>query len=631
VSIRFKLLLFVVTISASVASATLLVQQFVMLPEFAHLEQRQADDDVKRCEQALQRDLEFLSRSSGDYGTWDDTYEYVAGRDENYEGGNLVPETYDNLDIDVLMILRSDGGLVWGKRRADGGELVDARELVEAISRNRALLLGRAASRAKRDGIVITPHGLLLVGASAITTSDGQAPSQGTFLMGRFLDDAVVAALAERTGVALSMAPLDAVPASDRSALDHLSRPGASWRDSHDATKLRSYKLLGDVEGRPALLLRADLPRMVTGRARNAAASATLTSVVAGLLMSIVTWLVLARMIVAPLTQVTQHAVRVGAEGDLSARLELGGKDEIAVLAREFDRMVERLAVSRTELVEMAHGAGRAEIAVNVLHNVGNVLNSANVAANLMSRTLANSEVESLVAGVRMIEQHEADLVEFLSRDERGRHLPSFLVEVSAHLASETQTLRSETKTLCASIEHIRQIVRAQSEFSRSDHLIEPTDPAAVIEQALVLTSDSFEHHHIRVERRLHECGRVALDRHRVLQVVTNLIANAKHAVKGVDEKERWIAIELDRLPEPGDGVLCIRVVDNGVGIPPENLERIFSFGFSTRPGGQGVGLHSAANQAREMGGDLRAESAGAGHGAVFTLTLPIRLAGVAE
>jgi signal transduction histidine kinase len=315
----------------------------------------------------------------------------------------------------------------------------------------------------------------------------------------------------------------------------------------------------------------------------------------------------------------------------LSARLELGGKDEIAVLAREFDRMVERLAVSRTELVEMAHGAGRAEIAVNVLHNVGNVLNSANVAANLMSRTLANSEVESLVAGVRMIEQHEADLVEFLSRDERGRHLPSFLVEVSAHLASETQTLRSETKTLCASIEHIRQIVRAQSEFSRSDHLIEPTDPAAVIEQALVLTSDSFEHHHIRVERRLHECGRVALDRHRVLQVVTNLIANAKHAVKGVDEKERWIAIELDRLPEPGDGVLCIRVVDNGVGIPPENLERIFSFGFSTRPGGQGVGLHSAANQAREMGGDLRAESAGAGHGAVFTLTLPIRLAGVAE
>lgn len=630
-SLRFKLLLFVVAISASVASATLLVQQLVMLPEFAHLEQSEADDDVKRCEQALQHDLEFLSRSSVDYAAWDDTYEYVAGRKENYEGDNLVPETYDNLDIDLLMILRSDDDLVWGKRRADGGDLVDAPELVEVISQNRALLLGSAASDSKRDGIVITPHGLLLVGAAAITTTNHQTPSRGTFVMGRFLDDAAVAALAERTGVAVAMYQLDAVPVSDRPALERLSGPGTSWRDAHDASKLRSYKLLGDVGGRPALLLRADLPRVVTERARNAATSATLTSVVAGLLMSVVTWQALARMIVAPLTRVTQHAVRVGAKGDLCARLELHGKDEIAVLAREFDRMVGRLATSQAELVEMAHGAGRAEIAMNVLHNVGNVLNSANVAANLMSRTLANSEVESLVSAARMVEQHEADLAEFLSRDERGRHLPAFLVEVSAHLASETETLRSETKTLCSSIEHIRQIVRAQGEFSRSNPLIEPTDPASVIEQALILTTDPFEHHRIRVERRLRECGLVALDRHRVLQVVTNLIANAKHAVKGVDEKERWVAVELDRLPEPDGGVLCIRVADNGVGIPPENLERIFAFGFSTRPGGHGVGLHSAANQASEMGGDLRAESAGPGHGATFTLTLPIRVASVAE
>lgn len=629
-SLRSEVLLFVVAVSASFAIATLVVQQVVMLPEFSHLELREAEADVKRSEQALQRDLEFLSRSAADYAAWDDTYAYVADSNETYRDGNLVLETYENLDLDLLAVLRADDVLVWGKRREEAGNLVDDAQLMELISRSRALLLGNAPPGSKRNGILLTRLGPMLVGTAGVTTTNRQSPSRGTVVLGRLIDAATVAELAERTGVALAIYPLDAVPASERPALHHLAALGTSWHDKRDARRMRSYRLLGDAQGRPILLLRADLARAVTARGRDAAMWATLTSVGAGLLMSVVAWQVLTRTIVAPLTRVTRHAVRVGAEGDLSVRLELHGKDEISVLAGEFDRMVERLAASQAALVDVAHGAGRAEIAINVLHNVGNVLNSANVATNLISQTLAGSEVESLVAAARMIEQHEGDLAAFLSRDERGRHLPAFLVEVSAQIAFERETIGSEAKTLGSAIEHIRQILRAQGAFSRSQPLVESVDPIALIDQALLLTSDSFERHGIRVERRLHECGLVPLDRHRVVQVLTNLMENAKHAVKASDRKERHVTLELDRLPGRDADVLRIRVSDDGAGIPPENLERIFAFGFSTRPDGHGVGLHSAANQAREMGGKLTVESAGAGRGATFTLTIPIPPARVA-
>jgi signal transduction histidine kinase len=139
-----------------------------------------------------------------------------------------------------------------------------------------------------------------------------------------------------------------------------------------------------------------------------------------------------------------------------------------------------------------------------------------------------------------------------------------------------------------------------------------------------VLTSDSFVRHRIHVERKVEDVGIVPLDRHRVLQILTNLLANAKHAVKQGGCQKPRITIGMARVATPAGERLRLRVEDNGVGIPPENLQQIFAFGFSTRPDGQGVGLHGAVNQAREMGGDLTAESAGPGLGAAFTLTLPI-------
>jgi signal transduction histidine kinase len=66
-------------------------------------------------------------------------------------------------------------------------------------------------------------------------------------------------------------------------------------------------------------------------------------------------------------------------------------------------------------------------------------------------------------------------------------------------------------------------------------------------------------------------------------------------------------------------------VIDNGVGIPAENLTRIIAHGFTTRKNGHGFGLHCGALAAREMGGALTAQSEGPGRGATFVLELPLQ------
>lgn len=622
-SLRAKVLLFVMLISLSFIGASWLVQKVIMHPEFARLELREADADRQRVVEALHRDLEFLSRFANDYAAWDDTYNYLRNRNTKYEKANLVIETFENTKLDVMAYFLTDGTLVWGKARSAEGELVAAPDLISVLRRQLPTILPTMKANARQQGYLKTEQGILLLGAAPVTTTDLSGAILGSVILGRFLTDSVVAELAARTGISFGLHRVDTLSVAEREAMTHLSRAGAVWRDVSDPALLRSYTLLGDLEGQPALLLRSDLPRVVSAGARQAARWATLTSLAAGVLMSLAMWLVLTRMIVSPLTRVTRHAVQVGAEGQLHARLQLTGQDEIAVLGREFDRMVGRLEETQRKLVDVAHDAGRAEIAQDVLHNVGNVLNSAHVSAELASQTLARSEVPSLGQVVRLLEEHRDELGQFLERDERGRHLPAFLAELATELVTEHDTLGREMATVTNSLEHIREIVRAQNEHAGATPLLERMEPSLVMDQALALTADSFSRDHIQVERLVEAQGPLMLDRHRILQVLGNLLTNAMYAVSANGTSAPHIWITVDRVASPAGERLRFRVRDNGVGVPAENLDRIFVNGFSTRPGSRGRGLHSAANQAREMGGDLVVMSDGPGRGATFSLSIP--------
>ncbi|MDB5872267.1 MAG: multi-sensor signal transduction histidine kinase [Ramlibacter sp.] len=270
--------------------------------------------------------------------------------------------------------------------------------------------------------------------------------------------------------------------------------------------------------------------------------------------------------------------------------------------------------------VDASRQAGMAEIATNVLHNVGNILNSVNVSATLVSGTLRTSRARGLSQAVQMLDEHAANLGDFLTLDPKGKLLPGYLAGVAQALAQEQQQMSTELAHLTDSIDHIKGVVATQQSYAGGVNLVEPLQICDVAEDALRMNCGALERHGVTVVKQFSQVPVVRLDRVRVLQILVNLISNAGNAMENVPAQHSRITLSVDAIGSRG---LRVSVRDEGEGIPVENLTRIFAHGFTTRKKGHGFGLHSCALAARQMGGTLTAHSDGPGRGATFTLELP--------
>ena len=283
-----------------------------------------------------------------------------------------------------------------------------------------------------------------------------------------------------------------------------------------------------------------------------------------------------------------------------------------------------KLEVVHKQLLQASHQAGMAEVATSVLHNVGNVLNSVNVSAEVIGeklRTSAISKVSRLAALLREHVQNE-DLVTFLTEDERGRKLPAFLEQVAGYLEKERSELAAELNCLTKNIEHIKQIVSTQQSYARIAGMVEQVILPDLLEDALKIHGGAYMRHGVTVIKEYEEnLPQISVDKHRMMQIVVNLLSNAKHSYETMEAAEKTVIL---RLKKAGEDRVKLEVQDNGIGVVKENLTRIFSQGFTTRKGGHGFGLHSGVLAAREMGGSLEVFSEGSGRGTTFTLELPL-------
>jgi signal transduction histidine kinase len=293
-------------------------------------------------------------------------------------------------------------------------------------------------------------------------------------------------------------------------------------------------------------------------------------------------------------------------------------------LEQRVQQRTRELRETQSELVATARQAGMAEIATNVLHNVGNVLNSVNVSADLVSRRVRASKAQGLAKAVTLLNEHAADLGDFISHDAKGRLLPGYLNQLVEALAAEQQGIVEELEHLTRSVDHIKEIVATQQSYAGASSLLEAVRVTDLLEDALRMNAGALQRHRVRVIKAFAEVPPLLLDRHRLLLILVNLISNAKQALSAQDNPAHALTLSVRLLDE---GKLQICVQDNGEGIAAENLTRIFAHGVTTRKDGHGFGLHSCALAAMEMDGSLTAHSDGPGQGATFSLELPLKSA----
>lgn len=368
-----------------------------------------------------------------------------------------------------------------------------------------------------------------------------------------------------------------------------------------------------------------------------------------------------------PILALAEAAQQISTEQDYSIRVHKSSSDELGTLYDEFNYMLEQIETSKQalvdahnklevrveertrqlseanrelskevaerrraekeleqvhrELVASARRAGMAEIATGVLHNVGNVLNSVNVSAAMLASRLKSSKRSHLNRVVAMLDEHRDDLDKFLTGDEKGKQIPEFLKALADHLQTEEEAMVEETRSLTADVEHIKTIIATQQSYAGNSSMLEPTDINVLLDDAIRMNVTSFERHGIQVVRKYVDLPTVLADKQRLLQIVINLVKNAKEALTEQEEgRERVLTLQT----RSEDDRLMIDIGDTGVGIKKDDLTRIFSHGFTTKVTGHGFGLHSCAIAATEMEGSLTAHSDGHMKGATFTLNLPL-------
>ena len=278
------------------------------------------------------------------------------------------------------------------------------------------------------------------------------------------------------------------------------------------------------------------------------------------------------------------------------------------------------LQESHKQLVETSRQAGMAEVATSVLHNVGNVVNSVNVCVTMVTEQIKRSKITSLAKVSGLLGEHTADLGDFITKDPKGRQLPAFIEQLAGHLQQEQTSILNELAALTKNVDHIKDVVAMQQSYAKVSGAIEKIKPTDLVEDALRMNASVLIRHDVHFFREYDEhLPEIAVEKNKVLQILVNLIRNAKQSCDESGQPEKRLTM---RVSNGGDSVR-IALEDNGVGIAPENLPRIFSHGFTTKKDGHGFGLHSGALAAKEMGGSLDVRSDGPGKGATFTLELP--------
>ena len=343
-------------------------------------------------------------------------------------------------------------------------------------------------------------------------------------------------------------------------------------------------------------------------------------------------WVWISEIVSRPISQLSEATNRALLQRELQAKLQ--GPLEVKTLNLAFKELfgdlthqIELQKKTREEretlyekLLETSRQAGMAEVATGVLHNVGNVLNSVRVSASIAHESAQQSIVGQLKATNDLVRSKQGDLGHFLTRDPRGKKFPEALDYLTIELLSENETQLDELTKLVERVDHIEQIVKSQQVYAKTESSTEFINLNELIEDAIAIKRHTLATAGVLVIRQFEGSYKIKSERHRLLQIIVNLLANAFDAIQMSEDTQREITIRVT----PVGSRLQVSVQDTGIGIREDHLKKLFNHGFTTKEEGHGFGLHSSALAAQALGAELSAKSDGPNRGAIFILDLPI-------
>lgn len=620
-SLRSKILLILLVVVTLYAALDYGIQRMVVFPSFIVLEQHEAKKDLERCFEALRRESYHLDTFNHDWAAWDDTYQFVRDRNTDYVSSNLVAQTFIDNKLNLIYVCDEAGRVVWGEiRNVDTWQRMLLKEFpAESLPPTHPLLLHDNVYSAIA-GVFTTEYKPMLVSSRPIVTTNNEGPIRGTLIMGRFLSEDSVQTLVEQTRVNFRLWPIagHAIPEAQREVLNDISDDQPVLISDNDNNLLFVYATFPDIQDNAALLVRADTPKEISAKGAAALRFALLSILVGGIVILLVLFVLLQRTVVAPMVNLTAHVVAIGKSDNLSARLSLPRRDEIGILAQECDRMVAQLSEARKKLLEQSYHSGMAEMASGILHNIRNSLSPMVVDIDVLRQELRKAPIER-------IEMARTELTEGTPSSQRRKDLNTFLYLANNNLATLIRKVRAKLDDVASLAIHIEEILPDRDKLSPRQRPMEEVRLDELVRDSIALIpGDLCETVSVEIDPSVERIGSVRAHRVSLWQVLANLLVNAAESIKRADSISGKVEIRADAEQLDGIDMIHLRISDDGQGIDPRNLDRIFERGFTmNKKGSWGIGLHWCASTIAAMNGRLYAESAGIGHGACLHLLFP--------
>ena len=590
---RIILILFVVFICFTLVD--FLIQRQVVYRSFVDLERREAQKDLGRCLESLNREVEHLAMLCHDWAAWDDTYEFVLSGAPEYVAANLVDESFTDNRLDLVYVCDLEGRVVWGRVwDPSRGEPVTMPEFPpDRLPDGHPLVPGAAAEGVA--GAYITSRGAMLVAALPILTSANRGPARGVVIMGRFLDDQLIAVLGKHARVRLRAWPArpEAVPAQARPALESLHGAGAGAVAIPTREWLFGHTLVPDIEGQAALLLRADVPRQITRRGRMALNYASASVLQLGLLILCVALVLLRRSVITPVVALTERITAFGGgTGEKAGEARRAPhRNELVMLAEEFDRMTAQVTEGRARLMEQAVELERANAQ---LHRDIEARRAAE--AELRAR---EGQLRALASELTRIEQRERRRIAELLHDHVGQALAMAKLRLQGlhqQAPEQAEDLAGVIATLDQAIGQCRSLT-----FELSPPVLHELGLEAALEwlaETALERGLSCEFHDDGRDKPLPEDSRVLLFS-AARELLTNVLKHAR-----ATRATLAIAREDDRV--------MVSVTDDGIGFTTPGAS-----------GASGFGLFNIRERLERLGGELTIETPADG-GARVIMTLPL-------
>lgn len=609
-------LLVVMGVLSILSYATL---QKVVAPAFDRLETEEARTNLNRAQKALQNDLDNLSAIAGDWGLWDDAFDYVNGEYPAFENSNLDRPTLTNLNLNLLAIYDAEHRLVWGQADRGGEQIeLDTLQILEADSASAEFLITHTDPEGQTDGLLSTGIGPMMISSWPIVRSDGTGPIAGTMIMGQALDDSRLASLRERTEVEIDWIPLTTA-SHEESSYEVPLNTGASGSiiyETSDET-IVSSGLLTDLFNMPLLILEVATPRNISALGSSTVEGALLFLAVAGITVAIVTGLLLRHIVIRPLEALTVRVTEIRKSGDLSQRLQSERDDEIGSLASQFDKLNQEVHDARTLLLDQSFKAGRADTAAEVLHNIRNAMTPLINGIDRIGKSFKSAQSLRVDQATDELNDPECPV-------DRKEKLLLYLKSAFSHVKATNEDAMENLHIARRQAGQVEAILADQERHAKVDPVFEDFELGKVIEEAiLVLPKDDDRDVALQLPDEINSL-RIRGHRVGVLQVLGNVILNAYESIKRTDAASGSIGVTATQDTVSDIPVVRLTISDTGSGFDPESAQKIFQRGYSSKQGHMsGLGLHWCANALAGMGGGIQAESEGPGHGAEIHVLLP--------